>query len=134
MLTWNRPKRGWRNTSMMLRWISVLMNCMLLWTIDLFWIFCYAKYNLTIICFDSGIFLGQMMFKLMLQVGYIVSTHHCMLILFLLSFFYSFLYGLYSKYFSHLQSSVPPSHHHVKKMQFKCIMFLEPPVILSSKV
>ncbi|KAK8464538.1 hypothetical protein PHAVU_010G020000 [Phaseolus vulgaris] len=29
--------------------------------------------------------------------------------------------------------AVPPSHHHVKKMQFKC-KFLGPPVILSSKV
>lgn len=110
---------------MMLRWISVLMNCMLLWTNDLFRIFCYAKYNLTIICFDSGIFLGQMMFKLMLQVGDIVSTHYCLLILFLPSFFYPFLYGLYSKYFftpAELSTTITPSRqesavqmHHVPR-------------------
>lgn len=41
--------------------------------------------------------------------------------------------GCIQNIFSNMQSSVP-SHHHVKKMQFKCIMFLGPPVILSSKV
>lgn len=112
MWTWNQLKRGSRNTSMMLRWISVLMNCMLLRTIDLFWIFDYAKYNLMIVCFDSGIFPGQMMFKLMLQVGL-----HCFYPLLYASFIssfilYSFLHGLFSKSFltpAELSSTIAPS-------------------------